>query len=216
MTRAALYLRVSREELSLDNQRPDVARVARARDFDVVATYQESVSAAKVRPEYNRLMADARSGHFRVVIVWSIDRFGRSMADNLRDVLELDRLGVQLVSVKEPWLDTGGPARDLLLAIFSWVAEQERRRLIERTKAGMERARKSGKHIGRPVRVTAQVARAASRLREEGRSVRDIAIALKLPRTSVQRALKLAQKENVCPPRAVESASESSAIPAAR
>jgi DNA invertase Pin-like site-specific DNA recombinase len=66
-------------------------------------------------------------------------------------VLALDRAGVQLVSVREPWLDTGGPVRDLLLAIFSWVAEQERRRLAERTKAGLARVREHGSRSGRPV-----------------------------------------------------------------
>jgi putative DNA-invertase from lambdoid prophage Rac len=72
------------------------------------------------------------------------------MIDNIQTVLELDRIGVRLVSVREPWLDTAGPVRGLLLAIFSWCAEQERLRIIERTKAGMERARKEGKIIGRP------------------------------------------------------------------
>ena len=89
--------------------------------------------------------------------MWSLDRFGRSMAGNVNDALALDAAGVKLISVREPWLDTGGPVRDLLLAIFSWVAEQELRRLVERTRAGIERARakgtKSGKPIGRPRRL---------------------------------------------------------------
>jgi DNA invertase Pin-like site-specific DNA recombinase len=72
------------------------------------------------------------------------------MVGNLADVLELDRIGVTVVSVRESWLDTGGPVRSLLIAIFSWVAEQERARLIERTKAGLAAARRKGKRLGRP------------------------------------------------------------------
>lgn len=58
--------------------------------------------------------------------------------------------GVPVLSVREGWLDTSGPVRPLLVAIFGWVAEQERTRLIERTKAGVERARRQGKRLGRP------------------------------------------------------------------
>jgi putative DNA-invertase from lambdoid prophage Rac len=72
--------------------------------------------------------------------LWALDRFHRSMLGSVQDVLELDRLGVPILSVREAWLDTSGPVRSLLIAIFGWVAEQERARLIERTKAGLERA----------------------------------------------------------------------------
>ena len=65
------------------------------------------------------MMTDARRGAFNVLLVWSIDRFGRSMAGNVNDALALDDAGVKIASVREPWLDTGGPVRDLLLAIFS-------------------------------------------------------------------------------------------------
>jgi len=71
-------------------------------------------------------MGPAYRGDFEVVLVWSLDRLGRSMTGNLEAVLELDRCGVEVVSVREPWLDTGGPVRALLIAIFGWVAEQER------------------------------------------------------------------------------------------
>jgi DNA invertase Pin-like site-specific DNA recombinase len=72
------------------------------------------------------------------------------MIGNMQDVTELDRIGVTVVSVRESWLDTGGPVPNLLLAIFGWCAEQERARLIERTKAGLATARRRGKRLGRP------------------------------------------------------------------
>jgi DNA invertase Pin-like site-specific DNA recombinase len=97
-----------------------------------------------------RMLADVRVGRIQAVAVWALDRLHRSMTGAINTVLELDRLGVPVLSVREGWLDTSGPVRPLLVAIFGWVAEQERTRLIERTKAGIERARREGKVLGRP------------------------------------------------------------------
>lgn len=149
--KAALYLRVSGGPgQTTENQRPEVVQLARARGLDVVAVYEEAASAAKHRASYERMMLGAHRGEFDVLVVWALDRFGRNMVGNLTAVLELDRLGVQVVSVREPWLDTGGPVRSLLVAIFSWLAQQERERISERTKIGLDRARRAGKRIGRP------------------------------------------------------------------
>lgn len=148
--KAAIYLRVSTDRQTTENQEPDVRQVLKARRVKTWARFEEQASAAKHRPAFEAMMAAARRGEFQLLVVWALDRFGRSMFGNVRDVLELDRLGVRVLSVKESWLDTDGPVRQLLIAIFSWVAEQERARLIERTMAGLERARRQGKHLGRP------------------------------------------------------------------
>lgn len=191
--RAALYLRVSTNLQAHENQLPELEQLARTRGYAVAARFEEAATTGKRRPVFERMMAEAKRGAFDLVAVWSLDRFGRNMAGNVVDVLALDRAGVQLVSVREPWLDTGGPVRDLLLAIFSWVAEQERRRLSERTKAGLARVRdrgsRSGRPIGRPRRLNAVDVAAVLRLAHAGRSGRQIAVALKVPRTTVRRAL---------------------------
>jgi DNA invertase Pin-like site-specific DNA recombinase len=88
-------------------------------------------------------------------------------------VLALDEIGVKVVSVREAWLDTVGPVRSLLVAIFSWVAETERNRLGERVRAGLDRARKDGKKLGRP-RVSVDLAKAQA-LRDAGQSLRQVA-----------------------------------------
>ena len=187
--RACIYLRVSKSDgsQSTENQRPEVEMLARARGLDVAAVYEESASAAKHRPQYEQMIKDAKRGRFAVLVVWALDRFGRSMVGNLQDVLELDRVGVQVVSVREPWLDTGSPVRTLLIAIFSWVAEQERARLVERTKAGLERARKRGAKIGRPRR--AFDVNRARELRATGMSLRKIAAEVGVPQATLMRAL---------------------------
>jgi putative DNA-invertase from lambdoid prophage Rac len=185
---AALYLRVSTDEQTVDNQRPAIELLARTRGLSVAYVFQENASAAKRRPEFERMMDAARRGEFDVLVVWALDRFGRSMVGNMQAVLELDRLGIQVVSVREPWLDTGGAVRPLLVAIFSWVAEQERAQLVERTRAGMARARKQGVRIGRPeARIDVALALA---MQAEGDSVRRIAQRLKVPKSTVQRALQ--------------------------
>jgi putative DNA-invertase from lambdoid prophage Rac len=127
--------------------------------------YEEVESAAKARPVFDRMLADARAGRVRAIIVWPLDRHHRSMVGSIQAVLECDRIGVPVISVREPWLDTSGPVRPLLVAIFGWVAEQERARLIERTKAGLERARRQGKRIGRPRASPLLLAAAGSRTR---------------------------------------------------
>ena len=185
--RAAIYLRVSTDRQSTENQRPEVEQLARARGYEVVATYEEQVSAAKHRPEYGRMIKDGKRGAYDVLVVWALDRFGRSMIGNLQDVLELDRIGVTVVSVRETWLDTSGPVRNLLVAIFSWVAECERERLVLRTKAGLEAARRRGSKIGRPRR-RVDVDRARE-LRAGGMTLRQTAEELGVGAGTLHRAL---------------------------
>ena len=194
---AAVYLRVSTDRQTVENQRRAVEELARARGYEPVV-YEESESAAKARPVLDQLLDDVRLGKRQAVVVWALDRLQRSMAGCIDTVLELDRLGVPVLSVREPWLDTSGPVRSLLVAIFGWVAEQERTRLVDRTRAGIQRAReqgtRSGKAIGRPRREV-DAARVVE-LREAGRSWRSIARALKVPVRTLRRVDPTASADN--------------------
>jgi DNA invertase Pin-like site-specific DNA recombinase len=187
--RCAIYYRVSKSDgsQSTDNQRPEVEQVVAARRYTLVRAYEEQASAAKHRPVYETMLKDARRGKFDVLVIWAVDRLGRSLVGNLQDVLELDRIGVKVVSVRESWLDTGGPVRSLLLAIFSWCGEQERARLIERTKAGLERARRKGSKIGRP-RAKFDLERARE-LRAGGKTLRQVAAEMGVGPATLHRAL---------------------------
>jgi putative DNA-invertase from lambdoid prophage Rac len=177
--------RVSTDRQETECQRPEVEQLARVRGFEVVKVFEEKMSAAKVRPEYAKMMKEARRGAFDVIVVWAIDRFGRSMIGNVSDVLELDR--VRVVSVRESWLDTGSPVRTLLLAIFSWLAEQERVRIGERTRAGMAAARRRESRVGRPrARLDEEQLREP---KSRGMSVRKIAAAMNIGTATVQRHL---------------------------
>ncbi len=148
----ALYARVSTDQQDAANQIPEIEQLAAARGWIITHRYVETVSgAAKHRPELARMLADAHAGKFKAVVVWALDRLGRGgIAESVGTVQQLDARGVQLVSVRESWLDMTGPTRSLLVAIFGWIAEHERTRLVERTKAGIARARAKGKRLGRP------------------------------------------------------------------
>ena len=151
--KAAIWTRVSTEEQEGANQERQLLDLARARSLEVVQTYRVTGSAyrGQHQRELSQLYRDAHRGRFEALLVWALDRLSRQGIAAIIGVLSrLEQLGVRVISHQEAWLDTGGPARDLLLAVMGWVAQQEAVRLSERTKAGMERARAEGKRIGRP------------------------------------------------------------------
>jgi hypothetical protein len=98
--RAAVYVRVSTEKQTSENQVAEVWQLATARGFEPVL-YEEVESAAKVRPVLDRMLADVRAGRVHAVAVWALDRLHRSMVGAIQTVLELDRLGVPVLSVRE-------------------------------------------------------------------------------------------------------------------
>ena len=185
---AALYVRVSTADQTAENQLQELQRLADARGY-IAAIYSETESAAKRRPVFEAMIADVKTGRVGAVLVWALDRLHRSMTGALATILECDRLGVPVISLRENWLDTTGPVRPLLIAIFGWVAEQERTRLIERTKAGLARARAQGKRLGRPPASPLAVAAAVRRVRA-GTSIRDAAKAAGVNRETVRRAVR--------------------------
>jgi DNA invertase Pin-like site-specific DNA recombinase len=172
----------------VDSQRPAVEQLAAARGFSVVRVFEEQMSVTKRRPQWEAVKAAAHRGDFDVLVIAAIDRIGRSMAGNINEILALDRMGVRVVSVREPWLDMGGPVRDLLVAIFSWVAAEERRVICERTLAGVAAARRRGAKLGRP-KAHLDVFTAV-RLRKQGLSLRQIAKRMGASYGVVQRAIR--------------------------
>ncbi len=150
---AAIWARVSTEEQDPENQVRQLEAWAKLRGFEVVRTYQSQNSGWKGAhlKELSEVYQDARRGAFKVLLVWALDRLSREgPLPTLEIVHRLGQYGVQVLSMQEPWTETTGELRDLLLAIAGWVARMESHRRSERTKAGMQRARAEGKQIGRP------------------------------------------------------------------
>jgi DNA invertase Pin-like site-specific DNA recombinase len=149
--RVARYVRVSRSEQNPDLQLDETARVVGARGWYLVETYTDhGVSGSRERrPELDRMLADARRALFDTVLVWRSDRLFRNLRHMVLTIEELAAMHVDFVSVTEPF-DTTTPQGRLLLHMVSAFAEFERQILIERTKAGLDAARRRGKRIGRP------------------------------------------------------------------
>jgi DNA invertase Pin-like site-specific DNA recombinase len=147
--RAAIYARVSTGEQTPENQLLRLREVARRAGWDVVQEYVETASGAtRSRPGLDRMMQDAARRRFDVVMAWDVSRLGRSLRD-LVDLFEtLRSLGCDLF-LEQQALDTSTPAGRALLQMSGVFAEFERAMIVERTKAGMARARERGAQIGR-------------------------------------------------------------------
>src|SRR2546428_7336011 len=187
----ALFARVSTQAQDAQNQIAEIERLAAARGWTITHRYSETISgASQRRPELERMLADAHAGRFKLLIVWALDRLGRrGIAETAAIVQKLDRAGVSLVSVREPWADGTGPVRDLLVAVMAWVAAQERERLRERLAAARQRLQREGRSWGRPRRLSDEQVAAARPLQADGKSQREIAVALKIPRSTIRHAL---------------------------
>jgi len=151
----AVYARVSKSDESQDpqNQLNPLRDYAKALGGEIAAEYVDLTSGGSSdREGFLRMLNDADKRKFDLLLIWALDRFSREGISNTLGYFQrLQRNGVAIKSLKESWLDTQDAGLgQLLLAIFSWVAQQERIRIVERTKAGLERARREGKKLGRP------------------------------------------------------------------
>jgi len=151
----AIYARVSKNDESQtpENQLLPLREFARSLGAEVVEEYIDFASGGSSdRANFLRLLDDSAKNKFNLLLIWSLDRFSREGISNTLGYLErLRRNGVAIKSLQESWLDTRDSGiGQLLLAIFSWVAGQERQRIKERTVAGLKRAKEAGKILGRP------------------------------------------------------------------
>ncbi len=141
-------------------------------------------SAKDRRPALDRLVADAKRRKVDTVVVWRLDRLGRSLKHLITLLDELQALGVGFVSLGEG-IDLQTPAGRLQLHILAALSEFERARVVERVQAGLQRAKRQGRTLGRPRRVISQRELA----RVEGLSTREAAKVLGVPRSTLQRDL---------------------------
>jgi DNA invertase Pin-like site-specific DNA recombinase len=160
MKRVALYARVStcNGQQDPEMQLGELREYARARGFQIVNEFVDrGVSGAKEsRPQLNRLMADAHSRKFDAVLVWKIDRWGRSLKHLVTSLADLDAYGVAFVSLRDS-LDLSTSSGRLMMQLLGAMAEFERSLIQERVKAGLRNARSKGRVLGRP-RLTSLVA----------------------------------------------------------
>jgi DNA invertase Pin-like site-specific DNA recombinase len=184
------YMRVSSRAQDLATQRVAVEKAAQARGETIDAWFSEKKSGRTVaRPELDRLRAEVRAGRVGKLYLYRLDRLTRSgIRDTFEVIEELRAHGVQVVSVSDGFaLD--GPAAEVILAVIAWAAKMERLAINERISAARERMEAEGRPWGRPPRLSEAECARLRALRNQGRSVRDIAVAMKVPRSTVARAL---------------------------
>lgn len=179
--RVAIYLRVSRDDQTVENQRSQLERVAQARGWTVVATYSDDGASGEAgrqnRVGLGKLLRDAAVGHIDVIAAWAIDRIGRSLSHLATMIDSLEAQGVGLYLHQEA-IDSTTPTGKAMLRMCGVFAEFERGIQRERINAGIARARingtKSGKAIGRPT-VAPEVHDRVTALRAAGRGIKSIA-----------------------------------------
>jgi DNA invertase Pin-like site-specific DNA recombinase len=188
MFRVGLYARVSTEDQNtLAMQNRAMREYAARRGWTVVMQVREVNSGAVRRQAREKLLEAACRREIDGVLVWRLDRWGRSVTDLLVTLQELDHLGVGFVSLTEA-LDLTTPAGRAMAAMLAVFAAFEREVLQERTRAGMAHARQNGKRLGRPATAAAHNAE-IRKLHRAGVSKSEIARRLQIGRTSVRRIL---------------------------
>ena len=188
MFRAGLYARVStNDQQTLLMQSRAMREYAARRGWAVAVQVREMNSGAAKREARERLLESARRREIEVVLVWRLDPWGRSVADLLATLQELEHLGVGFVSLTEA-LDLTTPAGRAMAGLLAIFAEFEREILRERTRAGLAHARENGKRLGRPATAAVHAAE-IRKLHRAGVSKSEIARRVQIGRTSVRRIL---------------------------
>jgi putative DNA-invertase from lambdoid prophage Rac len=188
MLRAGLYARVSTtDQQTLAMQNRALREYAARRGWTVAMQMREVGSGAVRRKAREQLMEAARRREIDVVLVWRLDRWGRSVTDLLATLQELEHLHVGFVSLTEA-LDLTTPAGRAMAGLLAIFAEFEREILRERTRAGLAHARQNGKRLGRPATAAIHAAE-VRKLHRVGVSKSEIARRLRIGRTSVRRIL---------------------------
>jgi DNA invertase Pin-like site-specific DNA recombinase len=188
--RIGLYARVSTTDQDCSQQLRDLRDYAAARRWQVQGEYVDhAVSGTKdSRPAMNRLLEAARRRAIDAVVCWKIDRWGRSMPHFVSSVQELRSLGVRFVAVTQGIdTDESNPTSRLMLNLLAAFAEFERELIVERTRAGLQRARREGRIGGRPKLIVDRDTIHA--MHRTGKTTREIGDKLNISAASVCRIL---------------------------
>jgi DNA invertase Pin-like site-specific DNA recombinase len=187
--RAALYVRVSTDRQTVENQIAALTKVAEARGWQVVGTFSDAgISGAKGRkdrPALDDMLKQAQRRRFDVVMAWAIDRIGRSLVDLLNTIETLKACGVDLY-LDQQAIDTTTPSGKLMLQMTGAFAEFERAMIQARIHAGLKRAVANGTKLGRPLNDPAAIDKARLAL-EDGLGINRVARLVGLSNGKVQK-----------------------------
>lgn len=190
--KVAIYARVSTDKQDNANQLEQLREFASKQSWEIVTEYKDTVSGSgrRTRPQFDAVMLAASQRKFDLLLFWALDRLSREGIVKTLGYLEQLRMwGCGWRSYTQPFLDTGNEMTNgIVLSVLAAVAKQERITLSERTKAGLQRARRAGKRLGRrAVQVDVKV---AHKLQAEGVGLRGIAQKLGISVNTLQRSLR--------------------------
>ena len=188
----AIYVRVSTQQQTTENQLLELYEVCERNDWTVVEEYNETVSGTKGqsdREELNRMMIDASRRKFEKVVVWSVDRIGRDMKHLVSVLSQMKDLNVDLYSYKQG-IDTSTTMGSSFFCMVGIFAELENNMRRERQIVGIRRALDNGAKFGRKSIMNDELILKINNLREEGHSMRHIAKECDVSTTIVQKAIK--------------------------
>ena len=188
----AIYARVSTDKQDNANQLEQLRDFASKQGWEVVTEYRDTASGSgrRTRPQFDAVMLAASQRQFDLLLFWALDRLSREgIVKTLGYLEQLRTWGCGWRSYTQPFLDTGNEMTNgIVLSVLAAVAKQERITLSERTKAGLQRARRAGRRLGR--RVVKVDVKAAHKLQSEGMGLRGIAKKLDISVNTLQRALR--------------------------
>ena len=189
--KVAIYVRVSTNEQTTENQVRELTEWAKRAGHDVVAVFDDNgISGAKgreYRKEFDKLLRGAVRREFDLVAAWSVDRLGRSLQDLIGFLQELHESGVDLY-LHQQALDTTTPSGRAMFQMMGVFAEFERSMISERVKSGLARAKSNGKILGRP-KVSSKREAEILKLRSKGMGILKIGKELGVGTSTVQRVI---------------------------
>jgi DNA invertase Pin-like site-specific DNA recombinase len=194
-TRVAIYARVSTSDQTCESQLRECLEYVARRGWTVVDQYVDTGWSGKLasRPELNRLMSDARQRRFDAVVVWKLDRWGRSLVHSIQSIQELASLGIRFLAITQNIdTDESNPMSRFMLQIFAAFSELEREMIRERVTAGVRNAKRKGVQLGRR-RVVFDRSKAME-MHEAGASIKTIAAELGVGVGTIHRALTAFQR----------------------
>jgi len=190
--KVAIYACVSTDKQDNANQLEQLREFASKQSWEVVTEYKDTVSGSGRRtgPQFDAVMLAASQRKFDLLLFWALDRLSREGIVKTLGYLEQLRMwGCGWRSYTQPFLDTGNEMTNgIVLSVLAAVAKQERITLSERTKAGLQRARRAGKRLGR--RAVQVDVKTAHRLRAEGLGLRGVAKRLGVSVNTLQRSMR--------------------------
>lgn len=188
--KVGIYARISKDTSDNQNQLMILRDYCQRMNYEIIDEYQDIISGGSAnRPEFNRMMRDASKRKFDLLLFFALDRLTREGTRKTIQYLQmLEDYGVVYKSYTEQYIDSSGIFKDVIIALLSTLAKQEKIRISERVQAGLSKARQQGRIGGRPG-LSDTIIKKIKKLKNEGMSILGISKELKISRGTIYQYL---------------------------